>query len=72
MNILLRIVIGSITTAIGLFLLVNTYFSTRNIGRSAWAETNLGSGGTYILMKAVGLVVIVVSVLYIVGIVKIF
>jgi hypothetical protein len=72
MGILLRIIIGIPTICIGLLLLVKSYKIVQKIGYNNWAEEHLGGGGTYLLVKLIGMFLMLLSVLFILGIIKVY
>jgi len=63
----MRFIWGVIWIAVG-FMLIRYSFQIKNFfGSIDWAEQHIGSGGTYTLYKIVGVLVIVLSLLYMFG-----
>jgi len=55
----MHIFIGIISIVVSLFLIIKTQWFIENFGTSAWAEANLGtSGGTRLMLKFIGLILI--------------
>ena len=55
----MRYIIGIIAIGLGLLLIVKTEWFISNFGRNAWAEEKLGySGGTRLMYKGLGLILI--------------
>lgn len=52
----------------GIVLVWKTYAITNLFGHISWAEAKLGSGGTYMLYKIIGIAFIIISILTIFGI----
>ncbi|RJO60514.1 hypothetical protein C4544_04900 [candidate division WS5 bacterium] len=72
MGFFLRFIISTIGILVGLLLIVKSYAVVHKIGRNNWAEEHLGGGGSYSLVKLIGMILIVISVLLILGVIKIF
>ncbi len=53
-----RILIGLILAVVGFVIVWKTRKFIEFFGASAWAETKLGGGGTAMLYKAIGIVLI--------------
>lgn len=66
----MRIIWGLIGITIGTVILWKTYPLVNFFGKVAWAEEHLagGLGGTYFLYKIMGLAVIIISTLYLFGV----
>ncbi len=69
MQLVLRLIIGTLGIAAGIFLVAKSYTIVQKIGYNEWAEEHLGGGGTYTLVKFIGLVVILLAVLVILGLI---
>lgn len=72
MNFLLRMIVGIALMGAGLVLVVKTYKIVQKIGYNDWAEQHLGGGGTYLLVKLIGMVIMLVSILIILGVINPF
>ncbi len=72
MALLLRIVVSLVVIFIGVVLLARSYKVVHMIGTNNWAEQHLGSGGSYTLVKLIGLVFIILALLTMFGIIKPF
>ena len=72
MNILLRIIIGIAIALVGVAFLARTHKVVHMIGTNNWAEQHLGGGGTYTLVKLLGIVALVLALLFTFGIIKFF
>ncbi len=70
MGFFLRLIIGIPIMIIGFLLLVKSYKTVQKIGYNNWAEQHLGNGGTYTLVKLIGLFLILLSVLFIFGVIN--
>ena len=67
----MRFLFGFIGIIIGFLLIWRADWIMNNFGRIDWAELHLGSeGGTRILWKLIGLVVIFLAMLYMFGFVE--
>jgi len=60
-------IIGIIGVAAGIYYLKYSFQIANFTGSIGFAERYLGSGGTYLLHKIIGLLIIVISVLYAFG-----
>jgi len=69
---LLRLVIGVIAILVGILLMSKSYTVVQKIGYNDWAEEHLGGGGTFLLIKIIGMVTILLAVLLIFGIINPF
>jgi len=69
MDFLLRFIIGILVICAGLILLIRSYKIVQKIGYNDWAEEHLGGGGTYTLVKLIGITLIFISILLILGII---
>ena len=69
----MRIISGLIGIGVGVFLIWKTYPLVNLFGKIDWAERHLGGGfgGTYFLYKIIGLVVVILSAMYMFGIINI-
>jgi hypothetical protein len=64
----MRYVLGLIGIAIGFLLIWKSEWIINNFGRIDWAEQHLGSeGGTRLMWKLIGLLVIILSMLFMFG-----
>lgn len=63
-----RLFWGFIGIALGVFMIAKNRQIVNFIGRNAWAEKNLGGTGTNRLYKIIAIVIILISFLYIWGI----
>ncbi len=70
----MRIVWGLIGIGIGILLVWKTFGLVNTFGRVEWAERHLsgGLGGTYLLYKLIGIVVIILSAMYMFGLLERF
>ncbi len=59
--------IGISAIALGIVLVIKTNWFVENFGRSEWAETHLGGGGTYTFYKLLGIVIIFVAMMGMTG-----
>jgi len=60
----MRYIIGILAIALGLVLIVKTEWFITNFGRNAWAEDKFGfSGGTRLMYKGLGLILIFIGML---------
>ena len=66
----MRIFWGLVGIAIGVLVLKYTYPLVNFFGKASWAEKYFsgGLGGTYFLFKLIGILIILFSALYMVGI----
>ncbi|MEK7447334.1 MAG: hypothetical protein AAB632_00835 [Patescibacteria group bacterium] len=69
MGLFLRLVIGIPVMCIGILLLVKSYKIVQKIGYNDWAEQHMGDGGTYTLVKIIGMLLIFLSMLGILGVI---
>ena len=60
---ILNVLIGLVIMAIGISMAWKTEWYLRMIGRSAWAETNLGDGGTRLLYKLIGIAGCIIGII---------
>ncbi len=65
----MRIIYGIIWIGIGFLLIKYSVALTENLGSMDWAEKYLKSGmaGTYTMYRLIGLIIIILSLLYIFG-----
>lgn len=62
---MLRVLLGFIGISIGILIVWKSEWILQNFGTVAWAEAKLGTeGGTRLFYKLIGLVVILISILY--------
>ena len=69
---ILRIILGLVGVLVGFVFLIKSYKIVQTIGTNNWAEQHLGGGGSYMLVKLIGMLVILFAVLLIFGIIKLF
>ena len=60
----MRIVLGLLGAALSIALIVYRERVVRFIGMIQWAESHLGSGGTYTLMVLIGVFLFFLSLMY--------
>lgn len=65
-----RIIYFIVSMAVGLFIIVRTYTWVGWVGKSSWAETKIGMGGSYTMWKGIGLLIIAVGFLILIGVVQ--
>lgn len=65
-----RILYFLLALALGLFIIAKTYLWVSWTGKSSWAETKIGSGGTYTMWKAAGIAIIIFGFMLLFGTVK--
>ncbi len=58
---IIRTLIGLAITALGLSMAWKTEWYLRILGRNAWAERNLGGGGTRVYYKLIGIAIMVIG-----------
>ena len=64
----MKFIFGIVGIAIGSLLIIKTEWFIQNFGTSSWAENKMGfSGGTRLLYKLIGLVVIIIATLGMTG-----
>lgn len=63
MNIVLRIIIGAVLVAVGVYMVWKTTVFRDFFGSVPFAERYLGGGGTNIFYKALGIIIILVGFL---------
>ncbi len=61
MSIIFRILIGLVLVAIGFFFVWKTRKFMETFGRIEWADAKLGGGGTNLMYKFIGLILIFVG-----------
>ena len=67
----MRYFIGTIGLIFGILLVWKTYALAQIFGSIPWAERNLGSGSTYMVIKLIGLLFVVLSFMYLFGLLDI-
>jgi uncharacterized membrane protein len=67
MIIFYRILIFAASLVVGILILIKTEPIVRMIGHMGWAERRFGGGGTYLVWKLIGLIIIVFGVLVLFG-----
>ncbi|MBI2436216.1 MAG: hypothetical protein HYV41_00490 [Candidatus Magasanikbacteria bacterium] len=60
-------IFGSLIIVLGALMVIKTPWFVENFGHSEWAEAHLGSGGTYLFYKILGIVFIVGSLMAMTG-----
>jgi hypothetical protein len=65
-----RVIYFAVALALGLFILIKTYTWVSWTGKSSWAETKIGAGGTYTMWKAAAVAIIIFGYLILIGVVK--
>jgi hypothetical protein len=62
----MRFVWGVITIIIGMLVMRYNFQITNTFGKVGWAENHLGGGlgGTYVMWKLVGLLLVILGLLY--------
>lgn len=63
MGFFIRLIVGLGVAGLGTLIVMKTHALIDFIGSSDWAETKLGGGGTNLLYKAIGLLLIFVGFL---------
>lgn len=63
-----RVITFIVTLIAGIAIMKNTVPIVRMIGRSGWAERNLGAGGTYTMWTLIGIGIILIGFLYLMGV----
>jgi hypothetical protein len=64
---ILKVIIFIISLAIGLYFLTKSEYIVRVIGHNAWVDGYLGRGGSYLMWKVIGIVLIILGFLYMLG-----
>ena len=59
-----RILIGLVLVAVGFLIVWKTRSFIEAFGTSAWAETKLGGGGTSLMYKGIGILVIFIGFMW--------
>ena len=69
----MKYVIGLLAIFIGVLMIIKTEWFLRSFGTSAWAEQHLGtSGGTRLMYKLIGIIIIFLSMSAMTGILGTF
>lgn len=63
----MKFILGSIVIIVGALMVIKHTWFVNSFGRSAWAEQHLGSGGTYLMYKLLGVVIIILSLMSMTG-----
>jgi len=63
----LKIILFIISILVGLYFLVKSEYIVRVIGHNAWVDSYLGRGGSYLMWKVIGIIVIGLGFLYLLG-----
>ena len=61
---LTRILVGLVLVALGFLVVWKTHAIIDAFGTSSWADSHLGGGGTSIMYKSIGIIVILVGFMY--------
>ena len=69
MGFVIKLIIGIPAICIGILLIVKSYKIVQKIGYNDWAEQHMGDGGTYTLVKIIGMLLIFLSMLGILGVI---
>lgn len=68
---MLNLIVGIIGITIGIFLIIKTEWFLEFFGRIEWAELHLGTeGGTRIFYKILGIAIIILSFMFMTGMVQ--
>jgi len=65
--VLVKIIIFIVFFALGIFFMVRTENIVRTIGHNSLAEKYLGPGGSYLMWRIIGTIVILMGFLFLVG-----
>lgn len=63
----MKYIIGILAIALGAIMVIKTPWFVENFGRNEWAEQHLGSGGSHLMYKLLGIVFIIVSLMGMTG-----
>ncbi len=63
----MKYIIGILIIVAGSFMVIKTSWFVSNFGHSEWAEAKLGSGGSYLLYKILGITFIILSLMGMTG-----
>lgn len=63
----MKYVFGILIIALGTLLVIKTEWFVNNFGRSDWAEEHMGSGGSHLFYKLVGIAGIFLSLMGMTG-----
>jgi len=64
-----RVLISLVFMGVGFLFVIKNYRIVNTVGRNGWAETKLGSGGTYVLVQLIGIVSMTFGLLFLLGII---
>lgn len=64
---ILRLIIFILGLGLGLYFIVKSEYIVRTIGHNQTAEKYLGAGGSYLMWKLIGILVIILGFLYLLG-----
>ncbi|MBT4942233.1 MAG: hypothetical protein HOL80_03465 [Candidatus Magasanikbacteria bacterium] len=57
----MKYILSILAIALGVYMVIKTEWFLQNFGRSAWAEDKLGGGGTRLMYKVLGIIIIFIS-----------
>tara|TARA_Y100000031_G_C8146283_1_gene350116 strand:+ start:306 stop:548 length:243 start_codon:yes stop_codon:yes gene_type:complete len=63
----MKYILSILAIALGVYMVIKTEWFLQNFGRSAWAEDKLGGGGTRLMYKVLGIIIIFISLSVITG-----
>ena len=67
MQFILRVIGGLVLAGFGVLPVVKTQWFVENFGSIEWAEQNLGSGGTWLFYKLLGVLLCIIGLLLATG-----
>ena len=59
--------LGLLVILLGAVMVIKTPWFVSNFGRSSWAEQHLGGGGTYLMYKLLGIIMILATLMVVTG-----
>jgi hypothetical protein len=65
-----QIIVGILGAGIGFLITWKAYDIKNIVGLSAWAEDKLGPGGTISMYRLIGVIVIILSFMYMTGLLQ--
>lgn len=63
----MKYVLGLLVIALGAVMVIKTEWFIENFGQSSWAEDKLGSGGSRLMYKLIGIAAIILSLMAMTG-----